>query len=75
VQEGGDVAFLLRITFLAGKGRVPLYGEHPLWSFQPIAGRPSFTGGGSDPSEYGLFCWKKGHQGEGRILGPLEWRG
>lgn len=75
VSKGGYVAFLLRITFLAGKGRVPLYREHPLWAFQPIAGRPSFTGGGSDPSEYGVFVWKKGHQGEGRILGPLEWRG
>jgi hypothetical protein len=75
VDSPGFVAFLLRITFLAGQGRVPLYRRFPIWAFQPIAGRPSFTGGGSDPSEYGLFVWRVGHRGDGLILPPLEWKG
>ncbi len=74
VAEHGWVAFLLRITFLAGQARVPLYREHPLWSFWPIAGRPSFTGGGADTSEYGLFLWRNGHRAAGSIHEPLVWR-
>jgi hypothetical protein len=75
VEPPGFVAFLLRITFLAGQGRVALYRKFPLWAFRPIAGRPSFTGTGSDPSEYGLFVWRVGHRGDGLILPPLEWKG
>lgn len=74
VREGGHAAFLLRISFLSSQGRVPLYREHPLSYFWPIAGRPSFTGGGSDTSEYGLFAWRKGARLPGRIMGPLEWK-
>jgi len=70
----GHLAFLLRLNMLAGKARAKLYREQPLFLFQPIAGRPSFTGGGTDASDYGLFVWKQGHRGEGRILHPLEWR-
>lgn len=70
----GMLALLLRVSFLGSKARVPLYREHPLYAFQPIAGRPSFTGGGSDTSEYGLFVWTHGHRGDGRMLPPLEWK-
>jgi hypothetical protein len=76
VDANRFVAFLLRITFLAGQGRVPLYRHFPVWAFRPIAGRPSFTGVGSDPSEYGLFVWRvKDTRGDGRILPPFEWKG
>lgn len=74
VREGGVVAFLLRLSFLAGRGRAALYREHPLAALWPIAGRPSFTGGGTDSSEYGLFAWRKGSREPGRIYPPLEWK-
>jgi SAM-dependent methyltransferase len=72
---GGHLAFLLRISFLASQARVALYREHPLRAFWPIAGRPSFTGGGSDTSEYGLFLWRKGDRWPGVMMQPLEWKG
>lgn len=71
---GGHLAFLLRAAFLGSTGRVPLYREHPLRYLQPIAQRPSFTGGGSDPMEYALFVWREGFTGRGEILPPLVWR-
>jgi hypothetical protein len=75
MRTGDVLAFLLRISFLASVSRVALYREHPLWAFAPIAGRPSFTGGGADTSEYGLFVWAKGRTGPGLLLEPLVWRG
>jgi hypothetical protein len=77
VVPGGAVAMLLRISFLSSLARVPLYREHPLAIFAPIAGRPSFTGGGNDTSEYGWFCWFRGGRGlngAGKLLRPLEWK-
>lgn len=71
---GGHLAFLLRLNFLGSKSRADLYREHPLRYFQPVSGRPSFTGGGTDASEYGLFVWEQGFKGRGEILPPLVWR-
>jgi SAM-dependent methyltransferase len=75
LPSGGHLAFLLRISFLASQARVALYREHPLFAFWPIAGRPSFTSGGSDTSEYGLFLWRKGAAAPGLMMQPLEWKG
>lgn len=77
VRFGGSVAFLLRLGFLASQSRVPLYREHPLSIFAPIAGRPSFTGGGTDQYDYGFFVWTRGSRGfagAGKLLQPLEWK-
>lgn len=74
LAPGGHLAFLLRASFLGSSARVPLYAAHPLRYLQPIAQRPSFTGGGSDPMEYALFVWQQGHTGRGEILPPLVWR-
>jgi hypothetical protein len=75
LEPRGCLALLLRISFLCSLSRVPLYREFPLRFFQPIAGRPSFTGGGSDTSEYGLFVWKPaGWLYASEILPPLEWK-
>jgi hypothetical protein len=75
LPTGAHLAFLLRMSFLASQKRVPLFREHPLFAFWPIAGRPSFTGGGSDTSEYGLFLWRKGFAAPGVLMQPLEWKG
>ena len=75
LSPGGYLAFLLRLNMLGGLGRASLYAEHPLWLFQPIAGRPSFTADGkTDSSDYGLFVWREGHTGPGKILNSLEWK-
>lgn len=70
----GSLAFLLRLNMLAGQKRADLYGAHPLRFFMPIAARPSFTAGGTDASDYGLFVWQQGFRGRGEILPPLVWR-
>ena len=76
LAPGGVLAFLLRAAFNGSTGRVPLYREHPLWLYVPIAQRPSFTEDGrTDPMEYALFCWRQGHTGDrGTHLSPLVWR-
>lgn len=74
LAPGACLAFLLRAAFLGSEGRVALFREHPLRALQPIAQRPSFTGGGSDPMEYALFVWQQGHAGRGELLPPLVWR-
>lgn len=74
VRPGGYVAFLLRLSFIASQSRVAgLYAEFPIFSLAAIAPRPSFTVGGNDNSEYGLFVWKRGHTGYGIIDHPLLW--
>ena len=74
LAPGGHLAFLLRLAFLGSEGRAALYREHPLRYLMPIAQRPSFTGGGSDPMEYGLFIWQQGFDGRGELVPPLVWR-
>lgn len=75
LSPGGHLAFLLRAAFLGSSGRVALYNEFPLRALQPVAQRPSFTpDGGSDPSEYSVFIWQRGHRGRGELLPPLVWK-
>jgi hypothetical protein len=75
LRSGGVLAFILRLSFLAGVGRVPLYQAHPLIGLIPIAGRPSFTGDGkTDASEYGVFIWGSGLAGCSGIGRPLVWK-
>lgn len=54
------VAMLLRLCFLAGQGRYfRLWhaGSVPLHSVHILAARPSFTGSGTDATDYALFVW------------------
>lgn len=53
----GAVAFLLRLGFLESQQRAPLWREHPASKVYVLSERPSFTGGGTDNSAYGLFVW------------------
>ena len=72
---GGHLAFLLRVGFIASQERAKLYRAHPIRWLIPIIGRPSFTGNGkTDPTEYAVFCWRRGFTGNGEILSGLEWR-
>lgn len=70
---GEHLAFLLRINFLGAARRLGFWREHrPAW-VAPIVPRPSFTGGGTDGTEYGLFVWRKAGRGGARLARPVVW--
>lgn len=56
VKRGGTVAALLRISFLASKGRREFLRKHMPDAFV-LSRRPSFTGGGTDACDYAWFVW------------------
>lgn len=73
MRDGDVLAFLLRLAFAGGGGRIErLYEKHPLAALWPVTPRPSFTGGGTDASEYGVFVWVKGQRGPVDMR-PLKW--
>lgn len=58
LRPGGTLAFLLRLGFLAGQLRVPLWTAHrPRWVWV-LSRRPSFTGGPTDASDYAVAVWR-----------------
>jgi hypothetical protein len=71
-MQPAGVAMLLRLSFIGSRGRSKLFAEHPLSELAVVVGRPSFTGGGTDSSEYGLFIWRDHHTGPSR-LSHLHW--
>jgi len=73
LHNGDRLAFLLRLNFLGSRGRVDFWRRLGLETVQVIAPRPSFTGGGTDGTEYAVFVWRKGYRGAPRILTPLVW--
>ena len=76
LRPGGTVAFLLRLSFLASQRRMRGVCSGPGRYVAPIGPRPSFTGGGSDNSEYGLFCWTpdaRDRAGESKLGEPIFW--
>lgn len=73
-QTGTWVAFLLRLSFLGSQARAKTVWASPgLRWLIPISRRPSFTGGGSDASEYAVFVWQRGFTGNAEILPHLQW--
>lgn len=74
MRPGDTLAFLLRINFLGSSERVPFWKRCGLSEIWPIAPRPSFTGGGSDGTEYAVFIWRHGQKGPARIGEPLTWK-
>lgn len=62
------VAMLLRLGFLAGRRRAnSIWSRGDLRHVWVLSQRPSFTGGGTDASEYGFFWWDKQHGGDASI--------
>lgn len=67
------LAFLLRMSFLGSQERArTLWAKPSLRYLIPLAQRPSFTGGGTDNSEYAVFVWRKGFEGSAELL-PHLW--
>lgn len=80
VEPGGAVAFLLRLSMVASAGRLQPGGISRagaegcgLDRVYPIYPRPSFTGGGTDASEYALVMWIQGYRGPVQLGEPIRW--
>lgn len=56
VKRGGTVCALLRLNWLGSKSRREFLKKH-LPSFRVLTKRPSFTGKGTDATEYAWFLW------------------
>lgn len=71
--QARTVAFLLRMSFLGSRRRAStLWSKPGLMYLMPLAQRPSFTGGGTDTSEYAVFIWERGFDGRPTVL-PHLW--
>jgi hypothetical protein len=55
----GQLIFLLRINFLGSKKRHTFWQNHPPAKLYVLSKRPSFTGKGTDATEYAWFVWQK----------------
>lgn len=73
LRPGDHLAFLLRVNFLGSKKRVAFWERPGLLWMATITPRPSFTRGGTDGTEYGVFVWRQGFRGEPRIAPTLTW--
>jgi hypothetical protein len=51
------VVMLLRINFLASKSRKEFWEKHPPTAVHVLTQRPSFTGHGTDATDYAWFVW------------------
>jgi len=73
LEEGtGRLLFLLRLNFLGSQKRWQLFLDLPLAHVFVLSKRPSFTGNGTDATEYAWFLWDKRHpQGEPARLSVL----
>lgn len=62
-----DCAFLLRINFLGSQKRAAFHRAHPS-DVYVLPKRPSFTGKGTDATEYAWFVWGPGRGGRWSML-------
>lgn len=69
------LVLLLRLNFLAGQRREAFFREYPVACVRVLPKRPSFTGNGTDATEYAWIEWMKGDGKHGAHLSriPLEY--
>ena len=67
------VVFLLRSSFSSSRRRIPFWTEHPPRHVWQLAQRPSFTGGGTDNSEYSVYFWDKDWTGPTTYTPGWDW--
>lgn len=65
--EDADVAFLLRLNFLGSQRRAAFHRSYPS-DVYVLPRRPSFTGGGTDATEYCWMVWGASRGGQWSIL-------
>lgn len=59
LREATTVVYLLRLNFLGSRKRASFWKEHPPKALYVLSSRPSFTGKGTDATEYAWFVWSK----------------
>lgn len=70
----GMVGMLLRLNFLGGQKRyASFWRNNPPNIVHVLSRRPSFTGGGSDATEYAFFVWDRAVPASRTELTWLEW--
>jgi hypothetical protein len=74
LRDGDRLAFLLRLNLLGSTRRLSFWARPGLASVAPIVPRPSFTGTGTDGTEYAVFTWVKGYRGAARLQRPIVWK-
>jgi hypothetical protein len=66
LAPNGSMIFLLRLAFQAGVERAAgLWAELPPVEVLVCSRRPSFYGGGTNGTDYGVFVWQKDEAGRG----------
>lgn len=61
LMPGGTMIMLLRLAFQAGVARsMGLWAEMPPVCVGVCSRRPSFYGGGTNGTDYGIYVWRKG---------------
>lgn len=60
LKPRGTFALLLRVNALGGLFRYEFWREYPITHMLTLTPRPTFTGGGTDSSEYAWFIWDFG---------------
>lgn len=60
LQEALTVIYLLRLNFLGSRKRRQFWADNPPTHLYVLSSRPSFTGKGTDATEYAWFCWDRG---------------
>lgn len=63
LSVSAEVFLLLRLNFLGGMGRKNWWLEHEPSCLFVLSRRPSFTGNGTDATEYAWFYWGSLHSG------------
>jgi hypothetical protein len=58
-----EIAVLLRLNFLASKKRAAFWKTHPNCDVLVLPKRPSFTGKGTDATEYAWFVFRMARRG------------
>lgn len=60
LKPRGTVALLLRVNALGAHIRYDFWSKYPVTHMLTLTPRPTFTGGGTDSSEYAWFIWDYG---------------
>ena len=59
LKECGTVVYLLRLNFLGSQSRKAFWEQNPPSHLYVLSKRPSFTGRGTDATEYAWFVWDR----------------
>jgi hypothetical protein len=67
IEPPPTVAFLLRLNFMGSQKRYHFWNEAERPKIRVLSERPSFTGGGTDMTDYAWFIWTD------RDIPALDW--